>query len=149
MGPRLGNGISPCYFAFLRGGIWQAIPEFVLLFGENFMLLVKFACLPCDSIHDVVIAEGQRARTSAFGAVKVSFPIRRLIAGNEAHDFLILARCPRRWLYWFCWGRWRCADIALQVLNLNHNPGILTIHVSMLRDFWRVLRPRYLSSINY
>ena len=27
MGPRLGNGISPCSFAFLRSGIWQAIPK--------------------------------------------------------------------------------------------------------------------------
>ena len=40
MGPRLGNGISPCFFAFLRGGIWQAIPKSFLFFGENFLLLV-------------------------------------------------------------------------------------------------------------
>ena len=35
MGPRLGNGISPCFFAFLRGGIWQAIPKSFLFFGET------------------------------------------------------------------------------------------------------------------
>ena len=40
MGPRLGNGISPCFFAFLRGGIWQAIPKSFLFFWENFLLLV-------------------------------------------------------------------------------------------------------------
>jgi len=40
MGPRLGNGISPCFFAFLRGGIGQAIPKSFLFFGENFLLLV-------------------------------------------------------------------------------------------------------------
>ena len=40
MGPRLGNGISPCFFAFLRGGIWQAVPKSFLFFGENFLLLV-------------------------------------------------------------------------------------------------------------
>jgi len=40
MGPRLGNGFSPCFFAFLRGGIRQAIPKSFLFFGENFLLLV-------------------------------------------------------------------------------------------------------------
>ena len=41
MGPRLGNGFSPCFFAFLRGGIWQAIPKSLFFFfGENFLLLV-------------------------------------------------------------------------------------------------------------
>jgi len=40
MGPRLGNGIPPCFFAFLRGGIWQAISKSFLFFRENFLLLV-------------------------------------------------------------------------------------------------------------
>jgi len=40
MGPRLGNGISSCLFAFLRGGVWQAIPKCFYCFGENFLLLV-------------------------------------------------------------------------------------------------------------
>ena len=44
MGPRLGNGISPCFFAFLRDGIWQAIPKSFLFFGENFLLLVSMRC---------------------------------------------------------------------------------------------------------
>ena len=33
MGPRLGNGFSPCFLAFLRGGI---IPKSFLFFRENF-----------------------------------------------------------------------------------------------------------------
>ena len=37
---RVGNGISPCFFAFLRGGIWQAIPKSFLFFREIFLLLV-------------------------------------------------------------------------------------------------------------
>ena len=36
MGPRLGNDISPCFFAFLRGGVWQDIPSSFLFFGEFF-----------------------------------------------------------------------------------------------------------------
>ena len=40
MGPRLGNGIFPCFFTFWRGGIWQAILKSFLFFGENFLLLV-------------------------------------------------------------------------------------------------------------
>ena len=40
MGPRLGNCISPCFFTFLRGGVWQAIPKSFLFSGENFLLLV-------------------------------------------------------------------------------------------------------------
>ena len=40
MGPRLGNGISPCFLAFLRDGV-QAIPK-SLFFGEKFLLL---ACI--------------------------------------------------------------------------------------------------------
>ena len=36
MGPRLGNGISPCFFPFLRGGICQAITKS----RENLLLLV-------------------------------------------------------------------------------------------------------------
>ena len=59
-------------------------------------LLVRWAATPILNLHACyvtstvsmmsVIAEGQRARTSAFGSVEVSFPIRRLVAGNEAHD---------------------------------------------------------------
>ena len=45
MGPRLGNGISPCFFTFLRGGVWQAIPKSFLFFGENFLLLVVHVTL--------------------------------------------------------------------------------------------------------
>jgi len=41
MGPRLGNSISPCFFAFFRGGIWQAIPKPFLVFRENFLLFVS------------------------------------------------------------------------------------------------------------
>jgi len=40
MGPRLSNGISPCFFAFLRDGVGQAIPKSFLFLGENFLLLV-------------------------------------------------------------------------------------------------------------
>jgi len=40
MGPRLGNGIFSCLFAFLRGGVWQAIPRCFYFFGESFLLLV-------------------------------------------------------------------------------------------------------------
>ena len=40
MGSRLGNGISPCFFTFLRGGVWQAIRKSFLFFGEIFLLLV-------------------------------------------------------------------------------------------------------------
>ena len=39
MGARLGNGISPCFFTFLRGGVWQAFPK-PFFFWENFLLLV-------------------------------------------------------------------------------------------------------------
>ena len=43
MGLRLGNGISPCFFTFLRGEVWQAIPK-SLLFSEKifFFLFVSF-----------------------------------------------------------------------------------------------------------
>ena len=40
MGPRLGKGISPCFFVFLRGGVWQAIAKSFLFFGENFLLFL-------------------------------------------------------------------------------------------------------------
>jgi len=40
MGPSLGNGISPCFFAFLRDGVGQAIPKSYLFLGETFLLLV-------------------------------------------------------------------------------------------------------------
>ena len=39
MGPRLGNGISPCFFTFLRGGVWQAIPKSFLFFEKFFGFL--------------------------------------------------------------------------------------------------------------
>ena len=42
MGLRLGKGISPSFFAFLRDpdGVGQAIPKSFLFFRENFLLLV-------------------------------------------------------------------------------------------------------------
>jgi len=41
---RLGNGISPCFFAFLRVEYDSpSIPKSFLFFGENFLLLVYFA----------------------------------------------------------------------------------------------------------
>ena len=32
----LHNGISSCFFPFLRGGVWQAIPKSFFFWGENF-----------------------------------------------------------------------------------------------------------------
>jgi len=47
MGPRLGNGISPCFFTFWRGGIWQAILK-------SFCFLEKFFCfLYYHAIHAI------------------------------------------------------------------------------------------------
>ena len=41
MGLRLGNGISPGFFTFVRGGVRQAIPKSFLFIGENFLLLCE------------------------------------------------------------------------------------------------------------
>ena len=46
MGLRLGNGISPCFFTFVRGGVWWAIAKLFLFFGENFLLLVYMLRIP-------------------------------------------------------------------------------------------------------
>ena len=35
IGPRLGNGISPCFFTSLRGGVRQAIPKSLLFFDKK------------------------------------------------------------------------------------------------------------------
>ena len=35
MGLRMGNGISPCFFAFLRGGVGQAITKSLLIFQRK------------------------------------------------------------------------------------------------------------------
>ena len=43
MGPRLGNGISPCFLAFLRGD--RPSINLFLFFREKFLLLVAYWCV--------------------------------------------------------------------------------------------------------
>ena len=39
MGPKLGNGTSPCFFTFLRGGVWQVIPKYFYFSEKTFCFL--------------------------------------------------------------------------------------------------------------
>ena len=43
MGLRLGNGISPGFFTFVRGGVRQAIPKSFLFTGQFFCFLLPYS----------------------------------------------------------------------------------------------------------
>ena len=39
MGTKLCNGTSPCFFAFVRGGVWQVIPKYFYFSEKTFCFL--------------------------------------------------------------------------------------------------------------
>jgi len=43
MGLKMGNGISPCLFAFSRSGVWQPIPKSLLVFRRKLLFSCSLA----------------------------------------------------------------------------------------------------------
>ena len=48
MGPRLSNGISPCFFAFLRDGVWQAFLKSFSFWKSEWTCMI-YQLVPCVS----------------------------------------------------------------------------------------------------
>ena len=69
MGLRMGNGISPCFFTLLRGGVGQAITKSFLFFGDEIVYFIIYAKFMAFTLMGTPTTQSLRVKTGSLATI--------------------------------------------------------------------------------